>query len=669
MSIARIKKDHVTANGGAPELYVDGKKTVPLWYALSDIPAAKAWNDCSQRGIRNFAKCGIDIVCVDTNLHEGWQENGEYDPAALLKDVSAVLQANPNAKVVTRLHLNPPYWWLHKYPEELIVYYGKKEIDGEEKWVELERTDSGTYGDRTISRKHLPTEIRVSIASEQFLHDCGEILKRLCEKVKAHPLGQHLIGIQPAYGTCGEWHYWGGNNEYYSPLGTDYSAPMQKLFRKIVRERYATEEELKRFYGEDATFENVTIAPSNERETTYGQICMTPEKYARGIDSMRTFSVASAEAIRYFCKCIKESWNEILTGAFYAYFVNAETATAAHCEPHRLFADDNIDFLAGPSAYTYNKESGNPNLLRYITESCRINGKLFLSEMDQGFRSWNAAIGGAYVCESEEEYAMLMKRNIMENILLGNGAWYYDHRLPIVSPYEKEEYWNTPERLETIANLQKTCEKLLEKPYKKTTDVLLVVDTERLYYKWYVSASFDFYKALFTSGAGVDRLYLKDIEKCDISRYKCVLFLDCLAMEQKTYDYIRNKVMADGRTVMLINDFARIVDKTTDETRLEQIIGEKSCGVYKEYEKANCRICVMPETVMDRRLYHDVFKKAGAHIYAENGEVIIADNEMVMMHCKNIPQTTLRLHCGDVKVENGKYNTVVYNTLTGEKIV
>ena len=27
------------------------------------------------------------------------------------------------------------------------------------------------------------------------------------------------------------------------------------------------------------------------------------------------------------------------------------------------------------------------------------------------------------------------------------------------------------------------------------------------------------------------------------------------------------------------------------------------------------------------------------------------------------------LHCGDVEVENGKYNTVVYNTFTGEKVL
>ena len=668
MSYAEIKKEHVTATGGKPELYVDGKKTVPLWYALSTFPTARPWNQCSQEGIKNFSDCGIDIVCVCTNLHEGWQENGEYNPETLYRDIFEVLAANPNAKIVTRLQVSPPYWWLRKYPEEIVKFFREKEIDGKTQYVEVQNTDRGTYGDYIFDRRVPVEELKASMASEKFLHDCGEMLKQLCEKVKEHPLGKHLIGIQVAYGACGEWHYWGAN------VRTDYSKPMQKLFRKIVRERYQTEEELKRFYGEGATFDNVTLATPEERAATYGKICMSPEKHARVIDSMRTFSVASVEAIRYLCKKIKENWKEILAGSFYGYFFHAESAGAAHCEPHRLFADENVDFLAGPCAYTLNKVAGNANMLRHVAESCRLNGKLFLCEMDQGFAS-NTGGGIAtkaepYVCESEEEYAAILKRNIMENILLGNGAWYFDHRVTANDCLkEKEGYWNTPERLKTIAEMQKACEKLLDKPYKKTTDVLLVVDTERLYYKWLNSAKFDFIQALLKSGAGVDRLYLSDIEKCDISRYKCVIFLDCRAMAQKTYDYIRNTVMSDGRTVVLANDFAEVIEKTTNENRIAEIIGENRGESYKEYEKENCRICVMPETVTEREFYYDLFQRAGAHIYADNGEVIIADNEMVMMHCKGIPTTTLHLHCGDVEVDNGKYNTVVYNTFTGEQIL
>ncbi len=667
MSIAQVIKDHITEDKGKPELIVNGKKTVPLWYALSTFPAANPWKDCSQNGVKNFADCGIDIVCVCTNLYEGWQENGEYNPESLYDSIRAVITANPNAKIITRLQLNAPYWWLRKYPEEQMKFFRRKEIDGKMQYVEVQNTDRGTYGDYIFDRSIPVEELKASMASERFLYDCGEMIKQLCKKVKSHSLGQYLIGIQVAYGNCGEWHCWGG------PEG-DYSKPMQKLFKKIIKERYKTEKELQRFYGVGATFEGVELSSPQERIEAYESAnpCLMPEKHARIIDSLRTYSVASAEAIRYFCKCIKETETNLLAGAFYGYFFEAEWVYSAHLETKRVYEDNNVDFLAGPSGYTVNKMAGNANILRHVAESCRLNGKLFLCEMDQGFSANMSGGGGKqiYTCKTEQEYDKIVKRNIMENILLGNGAWYFDHRISAnYCLYEKEGYWNQPDRLNTVSQIQKACEKIQAKEYKKTTDVLVVVDTERLYYKGGESAPVAFVQALLKSGAGVDRIFLADLEKCDIEHYKCVLFLHCIALDKRTYEYVCNKVLAGGRTVVFTNDFALIVDNATALGNFEKILGTKRTGQYREYSKENCVICDMPKLIKDKDFYHDLFKRAGAHIYTDNGEVVIADNEMVMMHCKDTPKTVLHLHCGDVEIENGEVNTVIYNTCTGERIL
>ena len=56
-------------------------------------------------------------------------------------------------------------------------------------------------------------------------------------------------------------------------------------------------------------------------------------------------------------------------------------------------------------------------------------------------------------------------------------------------------------------------------------------------------------------------------------------------------------------------------------------------------------------------------------MYTDNGEVVIADNEMVLVHCKDIETTNLHLHHGDVTVENGKCNTALFNSYTGERIL
>lgn len=654
MSFAKIDTSRVTASGGRPELWIDGVKTPPVFYALSDIPAAKAWQDCSQRGIKNFGDLGINIVCVDTSIHEDWSEDGAYEPRALYRDIEAVLRANPSAKVITRLHLNPPYWWLRKYPGERIEYRERVESEGSVTYVKPEITDSGSYGDRTIARKHLPFELRVSIASEQWKKDIVCVLRQLCEKVKAHPLGQALIGIQVAYGHCGEWHAY---------AHSDYSEPMRQLYCRLAKEKYKTVEALRKYYGELADFESLCLPEPQEYD---GVFCgdenrvLAPEKHARLIDFARVYSYASAEAISIFCKTIKDSWGEgLLAGAFYTYFFYTGRAQTAHYETERILSDKSIDFLASPCAYTDNKASGNMNMIRYVAESCRINGKLMLCEMDQGFRSVNFTAGNLYVCENEQEYSSIVKRNIMENIMLGNGAWYYDHRVVPSSIYEKEEYWNNEERLKTIKELQSLCESLDNKEYKKTTDVLIVVDAESKYYTHTsFGGSFSFINAVGKSGAGFDRLFLKDIRKTDLSRYRCVLFVDCSYISKEDYDYIQSRVFSEDKTVVIIGRFARVVgDRDND------------AGELIEEAQKHCRIVVSDDYITDSSFYKRIFAEAGAHIYTDGDEVVIADNSLVMVHTKNAPKIKLHLGSGDVDISPLKYSTVVYNTETGERLL
>ena len=105
---------------GTPILFINGKKTPPIFYSLSDFRAAKSDTAQAQRNIKAFSSCGIDLVCCDTNLCTGWHKASGFDIAPLRAELSGVLDANPMAKIVLRLHVNPPYWWLRDHPEECI---------------------------------------------------------------------------------------------------------------------------------------------------------------------------------------------------------------------------------------------------------------------------------------------------------------------------------------------------------------------------------------------------------------------------------------------------------------------------------------------------------------------------------------------------------------------
>ena len=664
MSRAEVRKNYITAKEGRPELYIDGKKTVPLWFALSDIPGARPWTEYGQKNIRQFAECGVHIVCVDTDLQSGWKEDGSYDAEKPLEEIRHVVKANPDARIIIRLHLNAPYWWMHQNPEELIGYYGMKPIP---------YTDRGSYGDRVITETRYPTEIRVSFVSEKYHKECGAIIQKLCRCLKKSAYGEHFIGIQVAYGTCGEWHPYGVfDSTPENCAETDFGPAMDRYFRKYLQEKYGTVEKLQAAYHTKETFETVRQATPEERRTLVNGRFRFAKTNARAIDSLVCFQSAITTAISAFCKAVKEYDRDILTGSFYGYYFGCGHVYSAMYEQDRLFADENVDFLAATAPYGKNKRTGNFCMYRHMPESMRLNGMLFLNEMDQGYAAHSAYRGEnlVYTCENEVEYAVVLKRNIMENVLRGGAAWFYDHRLRTDDVYHKVGYWDKKERLETITQIRQACEEINKKPFVKTADVLLVFDGQKCYnvgksffYNSY--DSFDFHDAVMKSGAGVDIIFLSDLTKCELGRYKCVIFAECMTMTQDMYQFVKDKVTDGNRTVVFIDKCGLIVEEEVSESHVEGLLGHPVPEQYTEWGK----ICYMPEPIVETTFYKELFRRAGAHIYTEGQEVVVADNEMVMVHSKGIKRSVLHLHCGDVEVENGPYQTVVYHTYTGERIL
>ncbi len=660
MSFAQVKRDHIGKNGGCAELYIDGVRYAPLIYAQSDIPGGDAEGPCSQKNVKNFAQCGINLVAIDVDLYLMWKQDG-CDPTEILRQLGATLAVNPNAKIFVRLHLNPPYWWMRQNKQELIVFYGK------------ESTDTMDYGDRVIALD-ATTEMKVSCASQKWLEDCSAMIVQMCQKVKAHPFGDALVGIQVAYGRCGEWHYFGNYDcapTDEAAMHGDYSRPMTEFYRSYLRKKYQTEQALQAFYGQGATFDTVEQPQPSLRHLyrTQGRM-LDPATEMPIIDNLMCFSLSCARAICRLCRAVKEGWGEgILAGSFYGYYFETGGASAAHLAPEEVFADPNVDFLAGPSAYTYNKYCGNMNLLRYLSESNRLAGKLFLCEMDQGYTSWVSSKREGYTCESEAQYAAVLKRNVMENILHGQGSWYYDHRLPIDSIYEKVGYWDNPQRLATITSIQKGCEALLERPFEKTTDVLLVNDTTTRIYRERTYRHFDAIDAIGKSGVGFDHIYLSDLQKCDLGRYKCVVFFACKVLTTAQLNWIRDNVMKDGRTVAFLEECGLIVDNVMAPDHMERLYGP-AFAPHFIVKMPTCTVYHFDQVPYEASVYREMFRRAGAHIYTEDGEVVIADNALVMVHSKNQPRTVLHLPQGDLVLENCiEGDTQIIDIRTGQRIL
>ena len=405
MSFAEIKREN-----GYPALYIDGKRIPPLMYALTDHPYGRANTEFGRKNLPYFYELGINLVSVCTSIERDWKADGSYNaehPIACIKEVKAL---HPNAKIYFRLNLTPPYWWMRKYPEELIEYYGVPSVD----------TGEG----RSVTEKDKTKEIRASFVSARWIRDVNKVLRKFCQAIKESGLGEEVVAVQVAYGAYGEWHMYGkyyGNDTYEA----DYSQPMRTFLRKYLKKKYKTVENLQNAWGEKVTFDTAELATPEMRHTLQdNDTYRYPEYSMRALDSLKCFQLSAPYAISKFAKQLKKSWGGgLLVGSFYGYYFGCGDVFSRMLEPHLLFKDKNVDFLAAPNAYTANKFSGNAAFLRYCAESMRLNGKLFLSEMDQGYKAFYnyRGKGNAYFCENNQEYNALVKRNIMENVLRGMG--------------------------------------------------------------------------------------------------------------------------------------------------------------------------------------------------------------------------------------------------------
>ncbi len=276
MDSASIKRVRMMNN--RPTLLLDGADTLPLIYALSDFPGADSRTYQAQKNIAAFRQAGINLVACDTNLLLGWYKASEGDYDALRAELSYVLDANPDARIFLRLHLNPPYWWLRDHPEELIVY---RTSEGD-----LPGVDNGD-SDRLI-RSDKNRLLRVSTASALWRREAGDRLRGFLKSLENTPEGRALAAVQVAYGLNGEWHQ----------LGTDVGPAMQAAFRRHLHALYADEAALQRAWNDPSvTFDTAPFHPETFQRGDDG-LFRDPRLSRRIIDAQKFIQLNNAASSR-----------------------------------------------------------------------------------------------------------------------------------------------------------------------------------------------------------------------------------------------------------------------------------------------------------------------------------------------------------------------------------
>jgi len=172
----------VKTHAGIPTLFVNGLPYPPYAY-MSYLGSGEYYREAAQSGIHLYniptylGDRGINSVSgIGPFRSPIWTGENNYDFSGLIKDFKEILDADPEAKVIIRLHLDPPLWWEQMNPD-----------------VVCELPDGSSF--------------RTSFSSQKWQEEAGKILKICIEWLLDSEYSDPLIGIHVAGGSTEEWFY------------------------------------------------------------------------------------------------------------------------------------------------------------------------------------------------------------------------------------------------------------------------------------------------------------------------------------------------------------------------------------------------------------------------------------------------------------------------------
>lgn len=504
---------------GAPALFINGEAHTGLMFWHTDPHQAG-------EDFQRFARAGIALVTI--GIDTGLVDDGRQDFAQIDAAIGAVLAAHPKARILPRIHLDPPDWWLARYPEEAMQHLDP--ITGA----------GGINGGGTVS-----------FASARWRREFGAALHACIAHIETY-YGEHILGYQPGVGHCGECSYaWG-------EVISDYSAPQVAAYRAWLTERYDSDAALRTAWGDAAITRATATIPQDRVRRPRQLSLLDPATERRLVDYLTFHSEILADVVLHFVRTIKEALAargaRKIVGVFYGYhFWDIHRPSWFHNSGHHallpLLASPDIDFLCAP--YTYQeRHPGGMFLSQLVAGSARVHGKLFYSEDDT--RTWLTPPDAAYGrCPDLLTTQGVLKRNFAGVLAAGGTQWWMD--------LGGTGWYRDNQLMDTVAALRGLAERQLAGARTPTAQVAVIVSKSSARYHRQDAALIDALlprqlSELAHSGMPFDTYLADDLERVFAqpwsARYRLIIFADTLYLSPEERRVIREQVACDGRTLL-----------------------------------------------------------------------------------------------------------------------
>ena len=532
-----IHFSEVRIEHGIPALFIDGSRYPPFAYT-SYLGETKYYKEVASTGIHlyqfpvYFGDKGINSESgIGIFRKPFWIGENTYDYSSIIEDFDKIIEADPRAKIILRIYLEPPQWWEDVNQDEVCML-----PNGE--------------------------SFRVSLFSKKWQKEAGKTLKDCVNWILNSSYAKYFVGVHVAAGGTEEWVY------HYKGYFFDENPVRITGFQDWLRKKYSNNPEtLKKMWNDpNVTFESAQLADISGKNTALKWLNSTDQQI---FDTFDFNSENLVDHIIYFCKIVKDESNRhLLTGAFYGYHYYLTDPRKGHYALSKLLKCEDLDYISSPN--TYNRVVGEDWPPMVAIQSVQKHGKLWLAENDTRTsittllrdraphiapQNNNRYDGGVWLgpADMETSVAFLWK-NLARMYAEGYGGWWFDMW---------GGWFSHPQLLEVLQKGQELFYLYPDEEISAMKPEIGVIVDERLLF-W--DASYGRLTAQILSnrnsfahtGSPYDLFLRTDLPSIPLSQYKVLWLMGIPNLTDHERQFINN--MSDkGMAIMLTDTMGTVI--------------------------------------------------------------------------------------------------------------
>ncbi len=450
----------IISRQGVPVLTLNGQPTIPFLFFFNTSTYRQ--EHLLNQQVELSKSHGFHLYTMPFNKWP-WIEHDENDseiPPDFSKSYELLdrfIGVDPEARFLLRIWSSPPNDW--------------------KDWGRVPEGERTLYADGSSSV--------MSLGSEYLWKEFKESLSRMVLHFENSSYGPRILGYHIGGQNSTEWF-----PNQYREKGPDYSNANLSAFRKWLKEKYGSDENISRAWGraglrveqagiprfEGDRFPIRGVRGDEILDAFYHQ----PEEQ-QWIDYSEFTSELTASRIIDAARLIKNlTGGRKLTAFFHGYFFDLPGSLGGHWNTMRLLKDPSIDILCAPFSYQTTEErlAGGASGCMTAIDSIALHGKLWINEDDMrthlidvkhDLPKWLSEEGFGKQTKDLTETLACLQRNLANALVHRMGTWWMD--LIGAGAFNDVALWDT------LAQIWKPrYMDLLENPRPYVPDVSLIVD-------------------------------------------------------------------------------------------------------------------------------------------------------------------------------------------------